>query len=107
MFAINNIYWNIAIVPFNSPALMMPDGSLAYGMCDNYTNTIYLSDELYGEFFKKVLCHEITHAAMFSYDVSLDYDEEELVADIIAAFGGEIVDITNRVFYTIKKRFAA
>ena len=85
----------------------MPNGGLSYGMCDSYSKTIYLSDELYGEFLRKVLCHEITHAAMFSYDVQLSKDEEELIADIISNFGGEIIDITNRVFFTIKKRFAA
>lgn len=107
MFSINGIYWQIAIVPSWSPALRMPDGSPAYGMCDSRNSTIYISDELYGEFFKKVLCHEVTHAAMFSYNVSLNYEEEELIADIIATFGGEIVDITNRVFHALKERFAA
>lgn len=107
MFTINNIDWEIVSVPYNSPVLMTPNGSYAYGMCDSYSATIYISNELYGEFLKKVLCHELTHAAMFSYGVELDHDEEELIADLIASYGEEIVNITNRVFYTIKKRFAA
>jgi len=36
---------------------------------------------------KKVLCHELTHAAMFSYNVELTLDQEELFADLIATYG--------------------
>ena len=107
MFKINNITWEIFTVPYNSPELRKPDGTFAYGMCDKWTTTIYVSDELYGEFFKKVLCHEITHAAMFSYGIDLSYEEEELIADLISSYGAEVIDITNRMFNTIKKRFAA
>ena len=107
MFNINNIEWDIVIVPADSVELRKPDGRYAYGMCDSWSSTIYISDELYGEFFKKVLCHEITHAAMFSYGVDLTHDEEELIADLISTYGAEVIDITNRMFYTIKKRFAA
>lgn len=52
----------------------------------------------------RVLGHEITHAAMYSYDVSLTYDQEELIADIVATYGNEIVAVTNRVFNKIKNR---
>ena len=52
---------------------------------------------------KKVLCHEITHAAMFSYNVFLSIEQEELLADLIATYGQEIIDITNRIFLRIKK----
>ena len=107
MFYINNICWDIAIVPYNSLELRKPDGTFAYGMCDSTTTTIYISDELYGEFFKKVLCHEITHAAMFSYGIDLTYEEEELIADLISTYGAEIINITNRMFGTLKKRLAA
>jgi len=52
---------------------------------------------------KKVLCHEITHAAMFSYDVNLSIEQEELLADLIATYGEEIIEVTNRIFRKIKK----
>ena len=52
--------------------------------------------------FYKVLCHEITHAAMFSYGVKLTVDQEELIADIIATYGKEIIQVTNKVFEKIK-----
>jgi hypothetical protein len=36
---------------------------------------------------RKVLCHELAHAVMFSYNVDLDYLTEEIVADIMATYG--------------------
>lgn len=47
---------------------------------------------------RKVLCHEIVHAAMFSYNTDLDWWTEEIVADIIATYGDEITGETDRIF---------
>ena len=77
------------------PSLFRSDGSLSIGSCDNITRKIYISDALSSTLTKRVLCHEIVHAAMFSYDVWLKYDEEELLADLVATYGQEIIDITN------------
>ena len=45
----------------------------------------------------KVLCHEITHAAMFSYHITLTYEQEELLADLLATYGEEIISTTNKI----------
>lgn len=45
---------------------------------------------------------DATHAAMFSYDIQLTYDQEELLADLLATYGQEIIDITNKIFSKIK-----
>jgi hypothetical protein len=50
---------------------------------------------------KKVLSHEITHAAMFSYNITLSLLQEELLADLIATYGQEIIYITNKIFHRI------
>ena len=104
MFIINGEIWYIEYVPANDIILLRPDGVQTVGVCDDIAKTIYLSEELYGDFLKKVLAHEITHAAMFSYDVFLTYEQEELVADLIATFGEEIIDITNLIFNQIRGR---
>ena len=39
---------------------------------------------------------------MFSYNVKLTVDQEELLADLIATYGDEIISITNIVFSKIK-----
>lgn len=80
----------------------MDDGSYTIGACDNLTKTIYIADTLKGRMLKKVLCHELVHAAMFSYDVQLNYEQEELLADIIATYGEEIVNITNKIFKKLR-----
>ena len=56
-----------------------------------------------GEYDKeKVLCHELTHAAMFSYNVDLTYEQEEVLADIIATYGQEIIHMANLLFKRLK-----
>ena len=107
MFIVNNEYWRIQFAPWGSQVLIRPNGELALGMCDSNTHTIYIADWLDSDTTRRVLCHEVTHAAMFSYGIRLTYDEEELVADIISTFGEEIISITNRVFHALKERFAA
>lgn len=98
MFLINNIYWKLAFVSPDFPLLMRPNGEYSVGACDNLTRTIYINDTLYGDFLKKVLCHQITHAAMFSYNVSLSIEQEELIADLISTYGEEIIYTTNKIF---------
>jgi len=38
---------------------------------------------------------------MFSYNVELSIEQEELVADLISTYGEEIVYITNKIFSKI------
>lgn len=90
-------------VSSNHPYLMRSNGSFTLGSCDNTTHTIYICEQLTMEKFKKVLCHELTHAAMFSYDVNLSIDQEEILADLIATYGQEIIYTTNKIFNRIKK----
>lgn len=40
---------------------------------------------------------------MFSYNVTLTIEQEELLADLIATYGSEIIFITNKIFNKIKK----
>lgn len=104
MFTINNEQWYIKFVPEYHPMLYRSDGSLSVGACDDNSKTIYLNNMLSGRYLKKVLCHEITHAAMFSYDVNLTLEQEELLADIISTYGEEIINIANKVFKKLKER---
>lgn len=102
MFKINNTVWLLKFVPSNHSMLKRGDGSLALGMCDANLKTIFINETLHGSHLKKVLCHEMTHAAMFSYGVDLSLEQEEIVADLIATYGEEIINITNQLFYKLK-----
>ena len=104
MFVINGEYWKVLFVASNNVSLLKPNGDFAIGACDDYTKTIYLNNTLYGDYLKQVLCHEITHAAMFSYNVSRSLAQEELLAELMATFGEEIIDITNIIFDYLKRK---
>jgi hypothetical protein len=101
MFSINGEQWRLLFVPSNHVALLKPNGKFAIGACDDYTKTIYLDKNLTGDYLKKVMCHEITHAAMFSYNVVLSYAQEELLADLLATYGAEIIETANLIFHRI------
>ena len=105
MFSINNIMWFIKFVEPNHIALRRSDGGYTVGVCDNQDKTIYINENLQGTFLMKVLCHEVAHAAMFSYEVELTLEQEELLADLIATYGEEIVDITDVLFKKLKERY--
>lgn len=105
MFTINGETWHVHLVSPNHHELIRNDGSCTIGSCNDITKTIYICDTLPMSKIYHVLCHEITHAAMFSYNVSLNAAQEELLADLIATYGREIIEITNRVFSKIKGRY--
>ena len=95
---INGEDWAICLVPPEDPALCTSICDCALGVCDDNDKTIYILKDLPWEKMRKVLCHEIVHAAMFSYNVDLDYYIEEIVADIIATYGDQITSETDRMF---------
>ena len=103
MININNEEWYIKFVISDHPLLYRSDGSLSIAACDDNTKTIYINNQLSGKLFKKVLCHELTHAAMFSYNIDLTIEQEELLADLIATYGEEIITITNKVFNKLRE----
>ena len=98
MFQINGQTWFIKIIDPNNEVFVMDNGMYTIGVCDNNTKTIFLSNQLRGNLLKNVLCHELVHAAMFSYQVELDLEQEELVANLIATYGEEIIQKTNEIF---------
>lgn len=51
--------------------LRRPDGTYSIGCCDDDLKVIAINQELDDKMIEKVLCHELTHAAMFSYNVNL------------------------------------
>lgn len=95
---INNKKWDIYLVEPTSIFLLKKDRTYSLGCCDKDTHSIYINKDLSKKQLKKVLCHEITHAIIFSYNVYLTHEEEELIAELISNFGEEIIIKTNRIF---------
>lgn len=104
MIKINGEEWRVLLVSPSHPALRRSDGNYALGSCDDIEKTLYITNDIKELYLKKVLCHELTHAAMFSYDVDLSYEQEEIVADIIATYGAEIVHMANELFIRLKEQ---
>lgn len=100
-FMINNLIWKINFVKPYSPFLETQYGNFTFGVCDNTNQQIYIASNLTGATLKKVLCHEIAHAVLYSYQVYLPVKEDELFADMMATYGEEILYLTN-IYY--KKR---
>ena len=103
MLNVNGEEWRLSLTSSTHPMLMRSDGSMTIGACDNNTKAIYISEDLNPQLMKKVLCHELTHAAMFSYKVDLCIEQEELLADLIATYGQEIINMTNSIFKRLTK----
>ena len=95
MININGEDWEILLVSPFHPSLRRSDGHYTLGCCDDYLKTIFIADDVDDYYLKKVLSHELTHAAMYSYNIDLSYEQEEVVADLIATYGHEIIHITN------------
>ena len=98
MITINGEVWGIRLVPPCHPGLASPSGP-ALGCCNDITKTIYLNNTLSLSEIEKVLTHEIVHAVMYSYDVDISDQVEEIVADIIATYGEGIISLSNMVYH--------
>jgi hypothetical protein len=103
MVKINGETWKILLVSPYHPGLRKSNGSYAWGTCNDNNKTIYINDNLSSFYTKKVLCHELTHAAMFSYNIDLSLEQEEILADLIATYGQEIIGTTNIIFKRIQE----
>lgn len=104
MININGEEWKVLLVSSTHPQLYRSDGSKTLGCCDDNEKTIYIDDSINDFYLKKVLCHELTHAAMFSYNVELGEMQEEILADLIATYGQEIIHMTNTIFKRLKEK---
>lgn len=106
-FIMGNYLWKVKTVPSYSNLLIDRTGSRTVATTDVSTFCIYLSEELYGDFKKRVLIHEITHAALFSLGI-LDrihvycrpefvIDAEEEICNILADYGQLIFDTAYKI----------
>lgn len=101
---INGVRWRVRLVSPAHPLLLTPWKTHALGVCDKITQTICIDKTLSPQQLKEVLCHELVHAFMFSYEVDLSYNEEELVAEIMTEYGDDILAETNAIYNGIKMK---
>lgn len=98
MFDINGYDWDVVYVRPGSSMLTRSNGTATLGTCDISARTIYISNRLPEYMRKRVLIHEICHASMASYHIELTIDQEELLCDLMATYGEEVISIANKIF---------
>lgn len=102
-FLMNGYLWEVRFVDPYDPMLVDRTDTLRVATTDPYTLTVYLSDDLEGEFLNHVLIHELGHCTMFSFHlipqihrmVKPKYwvEMEEWVCNFIADYGMSIFSI--------------
>lgn len=105
-FEINNIVWNIIFVNSNDKKLYRSDGSKTVGVTDLNDKCIYLSNLISGTFLRRVLAHELCHAFCMSYDVSMNIDQEEFLANWISLYGAELVYLLDDLMSVLLNKSA-
>lgn len=106
-FTMNGYLWQIVFVDPYDPMLVDRTGVLTVATTDPITLTIYISNEISGEFLTHVLIHELGHCAIFSFDLLYDIhrmvkpkywvEAEEWVCNFIADYGAKIFSIAYSV----------
>ena len=104
IFTVNGIVWRIQFVNSNSFYLMREDGTQTIGMTNVITHTIYLSNRLHGTMLDKVLTHELVHCIFFSYDIIVDNDLEEKIAQWVSVYGREVVYLLDDLMTILQKK---
>lgn len=96
-FKLGDDIWRIQYVDYNDPILVDRTGKATVAVTDLETMTVYISDQISGEFLTKVLIHEIGHCIIFSFRLLDDIHQmvhprywveaEEWLCDFVADYG--------------------
>lgn len=106
-FYMNGYRWRVEYVNSRSPFLVDRTNKQRVATTDPNVFTIYISDELSGDFLLTVLIHELGHCALFSFNLLPQIhnivdkrhwvEAEEWVCNFIADYGLRIFTIARSV----------
>lgn len=106
-FVMNGYLWHIEFVDPFDPMLVDRTDKLRVATTDPQSYTIYLSEDLEGDFLNRVLVHELGHCALFSFNllptihrmVKREYwiEAEEWVCNFIADYGLKIFSVAYSI----------
>lgn len=101
-FYMNGDFWTVRFVNPTNRILVDRTGTLTVGVTSPVGRTVYLSNDLRGNFLTRVTLHELSHAMMISYGYLEQIhlyckkkywiDMEELIANLIADRAHEIFE---------------
>lgn len=97
MFRVNGHLWDLIFVEPNSNYLRRQNGSYTVGMTDLNTHTVYIANNIYGDFLRKVFKHELCHVYCLEYGIYFPPYYEEVFADALATYGKSIMDQSNEL----------
>lgn len=103
---INNNLWRIQFTYPQNPNLHMSNGKQVLGVCDNNIKTIYIADNQSENKTEHIICHEITHAICFEYNITIDYELEEWLCNFMADHIRETVNILDIILKKVKRGIA-
>lgn len=103
----NGIWWSIKFVNPTNPILIDRTGNMTIACTDPVTKRVFISNNVKGELYYKVLLHELGHCAMVSYNllneihmmVKPEYwiEMEEFICNFIAVYGLKISTTANNI----------
>lgn len=96
-FYMNGRLWRVVRVAPNAKELVDRTNKRTVATTDPRTSMVYISSEIYGSFFNRVLIHELGHCALISFGLLDDIhrmarpqywvEAEEWVCNFIADYG--------------------
>lgn len=110
-FYLNGHLWHVIFTDSYDPELIDRTGEQRVATTDPVTHTVYLSNELRGDFLRRVLSHELGHVTMISYNM-LDeihrmvhprywIEMEEWICNFIADYGTDNFRIVNYILQNL------
>lgn len=100
---VNGIKWDIIYTRPNNPILINEDGVYTLGVTLGDTKQVFINATLSDYMLEKVLSHELCHVFCFSYNILLDRYTEELIADFLATYGRDVLDICDDLLCRFSK----
>lgn len=107
LFSMNGLTWSVEFVNENDMRLVDRTHKLTVATTDPVSKTVFISDQIYGNFFIKVLIHELSHCAMVSFNmldeihrmVKPEYwiEAEEWICNFMADYGFKIFSIAFKI----------
>lgn len=106
-FVLGGIFWRVRTVNPNSAMLIDRTGTHTVATTDPITHTVYISNQLAGEFLTHVIIHELGHCAIISFGLQDDIrrmvrpeywiEAEEWACNFIADYGMRIFRATYQI----------
>lgn len=95
---LEGLVWQVEFADANSPELMV-DNEPCRGTTWWGHQRIYISKELSPECALRVIRHEVTHAYIWSTQISLPKTfDEEYICDFVAMWSPQILSVSTQIF---------